>query len=831
MSGINVIRRWVIQSRLKEQGKQGGVMITLPPKNFVDLNTSITADRLLRSGIDIDQLTSVAQVENLVNRINKLSTRVISQDDPRFKGIMDKMMGKRGEVVDMEGKKIPPGSRIMGGKEVKGTSDRDRVRNEMKEKYGFTDEKLNEIENTTIDEEMADRLIAETDIPPGSRGGADDIAAPVQSAEESLKNMIQAENKKNIATMKQRKMLDEAIEDASPGFANDIKVDADLVAENLAERMGLVYDDLPTKQRLDLYDQAYTGLSKQRFKGMKKPDDDPEKMADGGRIGLKGGADAATESFSKSAGSSRKGRADPVGGFNLSGGQGPTFGGAPPTTGGGGGGDGPKGPPSVINPPPKTKVKKNISTGSFTPTFNFLKKFMMHDNFVDQLKARRGKNYHELGGLDFMARFPNINPEVAKMLASGYQNVFELGRAVADGPGGKTIGDALDTAEEEARLNAVGIDAFSDPTSSLYQTYADMVPESGAVQMAQGGIARIGLKEGLTPEQQGPMGPVFTTSNPKEAAKEVVKRLIKIEDADIPISDKLRISLQGLDKATVQGVIKILGGELSFGAGKQGSDKGIGINFYKSFEKGGIARIGLKDGMNRRTFLKLLGGAVSIPIIGRFFKPVKGVGKVSKTPMIKTPDIKGKPEWFDSLVNRVIMEGDDVTKKLATKDREVVHTKKLNDTDEVTIYQDLETDSIRVEYKSPDNMLEEPVDLMYKRTPPDESVPKGSAEFEASEMGFVSRQDGPDDYFIDAEPTGGSTIKDLDSDVSALKEYATGKGPTMKEFVQKKKRKDKVKKLNEGDLEAQSEYVIDRQGDAYDFDNYASGGIARMLGE
>ena len=51
-------------------------------------------------------------------------------------------------------------------------------------------------------------------------------------------------------------MLDDAIEDASPGFANDIKYDAELVAENLAERMGLVYDDLPTKERLDLYDKG-----------------------------------------------------------------------------------------------------------------------------------------------------------------------------------------------------------------------------------------------------------------------------------------------------------------------------------------------------------------------------------------------------------------------------------------------------------------------------------------------------------------------------------------------------------------------------------------------
>jgi len=265
-------------------------------------------------------------------------------------------------------------------------------------------------------------------------------------------------------------------------------------------------------------------------------------------------------------------------------------------------------------------------------------------------------------------------------------------------------------------------------------------------------------------------------------------------------------------------------------------------NILKDMETGGKkprelnatgGRIGYKDGpgMNRRTFLKLLGGLASIPIIGKIVKPLKTVKGVKNVPVIKTDNVPGKPEWFDQLVNKVIIEGDDVTKKLATKDREVVHTKKLNDTDEVTVYQDLETDSIRVEYNSPQNMLEEPVDLMYKRTPPDEGAPKGSTEFEATEMGFVGKADGPDDYFIDAEEVGGSSIKSLDSDVSALKEYATGKGPTMKEFIQNKKRKDKVKKLNEGDLEAQSDYITARQGDGYDYDDYASGGIARMLGE
>jgi len=263
-------------------------------------------------------------------------------------------------------------------------------------------------------------------------------------------------------------------------------------------------------------------------------------------------------------------------------------------------------------------------------------------------------------------------------------------------------------------------------------------------------------------------------------------------------------------------------------------------NVLKNMETGGKkkrdlnadgGRIGLKDGMNRRTFLKLLGGLASIPIVGKIIKPLKTVKGVKNVPIIKTDNVPGKPEWFDALVNKVIIEGDDVTKKLATVEREVVHTKKINDTDEVTVYQDLNTDSVRVEYNSPNNMMEETVDLSYKRTPPDEGAPKASSEFEATETGFVGRADGPDDFFIDAEEVGGSSIKSLESDVSALKEYATGQKQTLKEFVQSKKRKDKVKKLNEGDLDAQSEYIVNRQGDYVDYDDYASGGIARMLGE
>ena len=341
------------------------------------------------------------------------------------------------------------------------------------------------------------------------------------------------------------------------------------------------------------------------------------------------------------------------------------------------------------------------------------------------------------------------------------------------------------------------------------------------------------------------------TKNRTMMVEEILSAAKNIKQADVNTMGRKKEMIEemmkrGIDRETAEEMANTISTMAEASAGMRATpkltDEGIMEleNILKNMETGGKpkrdlnadgGRIGLKDGMNRRTFLKLLGGLASIPIIGKIVKPLKTVKGVKNVPIIKTDNVPGKPEWFDQLVNKVIIEGDDVSKKLATKDREVVHVKKLNDTDEVTVYQDLETDSIRVEYNSPQNMLEEPVDLMYKKTPPDEGAPKGSSEFEATESGFAARRDGPDDFYIDAEEVGGSSIKDLDSDVSALKEYATGKKPTMKEFIQNKKRKDKVKRINEGDLDARSDYIVDRQGDYVDYDEYASGGIAGMLGE
>jgi len=254
--------------------------------------------------------------------------------------------------------------------------------------------------------------------------------------------------------------------------------------------------------------------------------------------------------------------------------------------------------------------------------------------------------------------------------------------------------------------------------------------------------------------------------------------------------------------------------------------------------EGGIMRLGLKEGsgMTRRTFLKLLGGMAAIPIVGKFLKPMK-VGKtVTKVPVIKTDDVAGKPEWFDALVNKVIIEGDDVTKKFATAERQSIHQKTLDDGSVVRVTEDIDDGAVRVEYESVDNMYEDPVQLQYKKPLPDEGDPRPTAEFTTAESGPVGRQTGPDDYDIDIDEVGGTSISDLTSDVSKLKQYATGKGPTMKEIVEIKKRKDKAKAISEGG-EAEAEEVTRRQGDFEQFGDlpdeadFASGGIARMLGE
>ena len=255
----------------------------------------------------------------------------------------------------------------------------------------------------------------------------------------------------------------------------------------------------------------------------------------------------------------------------------------------------------------------------------------------------------------------------------------------------------------------------------------------------------------------------------------------------------------------------------------------------EDFAKGGIARIGLKDGMNRRTFMKIFSGLVALPIIGKVFKPLKVGKKVTQVPIIKTGDVPGKPEWFDQLVNKVILEGDDVTKRFATQERQVVHMKKIDDETTVMVTQDLNDGSIMVDVDDPiRNVMGESgddtsVQMLLKKNPGDESNPAGADEFSFTEADMRNYMDGPDDYTTEFTENTVRKMSDLTSDLGKIKSYATGKKPTMKEFIESKKRQDKVKFAEENP----AEYAAER-GPEVDYDpepDFARGGIARMLGE
>ena len=119
---MNPIVKWVMQTMMKGQT---GVMRTLPDRKLLDLNVNMTVERLIRNNIDPSTIKTPGQLDNIIKQIEQ--PRVIPADSKEGKKITDKLLGKKGEVVDMTGKKIKPRSKIMGGKEVTETNDINKI--------------------------------------------------------------------------------------------------------------------------------------------------------------------------------------------------------------------------------------------------------------------------------------------------------------------------------------------------------------------------------------------------------------------------------------------------------------------------------------------------------------------------------------------------------------------------------------------------------------------------------------------------------------------------------------------------------------------------------
>ena len=260
------------------------------------------------------------------------------------------------------------------------------------------------------------------------------------------------------------------------------------------------------------------------------------------------------------------------------------------------------------------------------------------------------------------------------------------------------------------------------------------------------------------------------------------------------------------------------------------------LNEDNNLASGG--RAGFK--MGRRAFLKLMGGVgAGIGALKTGILKLAGKGAASQAAkeIITTPAAANKPEWFDALVTRIVNEGTDVTKKYATKDREVVHLAKIDEDSTAVVYRDLDTGTVRVDINDPtkhvvDEQGNAIVTLEVRGGQLEEGIKgKTPAEFDAVETDYRNYTTSPDgDYDTESIENVVSNTKDLTADLTKVKIYARGDNkPTLKELVESKKREAALKKADENP----AGYAADR-GPDYDPpepDDFASGGLAGMLGE
>ena len=280
--------------------------------------------------------------------------------------------------------------------------------------------------------------------------------------------------------------------------------------------------------------------------------------------------------------------------------------------------------------------------------------------------------------------------------------------------------------------------------------------------------------------------------------------------------------------------------------------------------EGGIMRAAFKNGgqMSRRGFMKLIAGLAALPVVGKYFKAAKPIAKVAETfTHVPIKDIPGMPVWFKPLVARVVKEGTDVTKKYAVKDMEVVHHAKLpgSGTD-VIVTQQLDTGDVlvdiglgkhgwsagrygqpaRLEYKAAEDIMTGPSDEPFKSGMKRDPFLKIKTEVHEDLVGSGLKGDPKslhlkpgktkEEFFVDeAEFTGGhpENVKfeesvgfkygEHGSDFSEVERYAIGKNKD-KKIIGKQAEKDA---WAEGRAESQAE----------EFDEFASGGLAHLLGE
>ena len=254
------------------------------------------------------------------------------------------------------------------------------------------------------------------------------------------------------------------------------------------------------------------------------------------------------------------------------------------------------------------------------------------------------------------------------------------------------------------------------------------------------------------------------------------------------------------------------------------------------FADGG--RIGFNGGgfnKNRRNFLKLMGGLAALPIVGKYFKWAKPAAKTLKA--VETSNAADMPTWFPKLVDKVLKEGKDMG---GTVERQIVKQVELpGSKTKVTVEHDLNTGNTIVDIGEgkhgwEDGRWGQPTRL---------ELQKGEwIEPEISKTKKVKNKKGvktKDEFWVEeAEFTGDAeSVKYEDSvvekygnhasDFTEVEKYATGKN--VDKYNLKGTKKREADEWAQGRAEAEAESWAD-EADDFEADDFASGGLAHMLG-
>jgi hypothetical protein len=307
-------RQEVIRYKQSEEATYYGQQLTeetymsYTPGEQIFQETAKGKTKIIKTQPDYEEGTAFVRNDRgytgeIVDESNTIADDIFEEVGEKIPEIIRKGKAGGGRMGYAGGKKVVEGLISLlnkkAGKDVLTTANKIKTPQKTldREMFKNTNERLN-LKKQMTDEDYEDFLeydLHDVDIEgynfDGTYGDAQRILKEKKAYEADMFAQYKSEGGSKRLGGPKDPMAD-AIDNASPGYTGDLKYDAQLVADDLAEKMyGVEYDDLTQAQQMDLYDKAYTALSKneQGFKQMQnlsKPEKTLKSMKEGKGIDI-----------------------------------------------------------------------------------------------------------------------------------------------------------------------------------------------------------------------------------------------------------------------------------------------------------------------------------------------------------------------------------------------------------------------------------------------------------------------------------------------------------------------------------------------------------------